>query len=346
MNTNTILLLSDPQMDYAHYMLTDGLIQILGEENIIIYPFKRAYNGGIDDWYYLDDGKKGFTTPIEQSKVWKNIPQWNIDDIIHGIKSGVFQFVTLFSARTYAIKAIEELIEKMGKENLPPIVFVDGEDYTDIRWNIITRYSPICYFKRELVMDLSSQNIYPLPFSAITNNLPNIDDTKKDIDVFFSCGRTYPLRDDFLRRLLRLRRERNINFVGGSEPSLPEQNTAFRATYKDYHRYIARSKIGISVRGFGMDTVRRWEVPTWNTLHICNKLNIIIPDDFKDKENIVYFKNDLSDFEDLILYFLENEEEQCKIASKGKEHLWKYHTTKARTTYFLSIVEKCLGGEM
>lgn len=322
-------------MDYLHYMLTDGLVQILGEENVVMYPFKKAYAGEVDDWYMLDDGKNGFTAPLEQSRCWESLPKLGIEDVIEEIKSGAFEYVVFFSARTYAVKAVEELRERI---NLPPVVFIDGEDYDVIRSDIIARYSPICYFKRELTTDLSSHGIFPLPFSAITNNLPDVDDTKKDIDVFFSCGRTHPLRDEVLRKLLRLKKEKSINFIGGSEPSLPEQNTGFRLTCRDYHSHIARSKIAISVRGYGRDTVRRWEIPTWNTLHLCDKLDILIPDDFTEGENIVYF----GDLEEKVMYYLENNEERERIARKGKEHLWKYHTTAARARYFLSTIDNCL----
>lgn len=325
-------------MDYLHYMLTDGLIQVLGEENVILYPFKKAYAGEVDDWYMLDDGKTGFTAPIQQSMCWENLRQLDIKDIIQDIKSGEFEFIILFSARTYAIKAIDELRREIG--NLPPIVFVDGEDYDSIRGDIIARYTPLCYFKRELECDMSSHGIFPFPFSAITNNLPDVDDTKKDIDVFFSCGRTYPLRDEVLRKLLRLKKEKNINFVGGSDPSLPEENTSFRLSCQDYHRHIARSRIGISIRGYGMDTLRRWEIPTWNTFHLCDKPGFLILDDFTDGENIVYFKID--DFEKKVMYYLENNDEREKIARKGKEHLMNFHTTAARAKYFLSVIQNRL----
>lgn len=325
-------------MDYMHYMLTDGLVQILGEENVIIYPFKKAYAGCVDDWYMLDDGKRGFTSPLEQSKCWENLKQHNIKNIIQGIKNGEFEFIILFSARTYAIKAIDELRREIG--DLPPTVFVDGEDYDSIRDDIIARYTPLCYFKRELVRDMSSHGIFPLPFSAITNNLPDVDDTKKDTDVFFSCGRTHPLRDEVLRKLLVLKKEKNINFIGGSDPTLPEENTSFRLSCQDYHRHIARSRIGISVRGYGMDTLRRWEIPTWDTLNMCDKPGFLIPDDFTDGENIVYFNT--GDFEKKVMYYLENNDEREEIARKGKEHLRKYHTTAARAKYFLSVIQSRL----
>lgn len=325
-------------MDYLHYMLTDGLIQVLGEENVILYPFKKAYAGGADDWYILDDGKTGFTSPIQQGKCWENLPELYINDIIKGLKSGEFEYIVLFSSRNYAVKALDELKLNLGDNT--PVVFVDGEDYDTIQAEIIRRYSPVCYFKRELTADLRRYSIYPFPFSAITNNLPDVDDSIKDIDVFFSCGRTYPLREEVLRRLLRLKKERGISFVGGSDPTLPEQNTSFRLSCRDYHRHIARSKIGISVRGFGRDTLRRWEIPTWNTLHICDKLDIIIPDDFTDNENIVYFNTD--NFEEKVIYYLENDDEREKIAKKGREHLMNFHTTAARAKYFLSVIQNRL----
>lgn len=347
-----ILLLSDPEMDYLHYQLTNGLIQLRGEENVIIYPFKHAYAGEIDDWYYLSDGKRGFTGAMDQGRVWKDLPRWGITDVVHAIKNGAFEFIVLSSARTYAIKALEEIKEMFGRIPLP-IVFCDSEDYTQLRRDILEKYHPICYFKRELLDTEENKKfcsvypIYPLPFSAITDHVPieqyDLPAEEKDIDVFFAAGLTYEIRERIVLLLDEMRKEEGIMFVGGTDPPPKgRKDLHFRENYDNYCKLMGRARINLTARGFGQDTVRRWEVACYSGEVMADNLYLQTPFPFTGGENIVYYDNDLSNLKALIRYYLKNEKERIKIGKAGKEHCFKFHTTRARAKYFLERVVECL----
>jgi len=343
-----ILYLVDYQLDYGAEMLLNGLYKILGKDNLIIHPFLRRYSEGIDKDYILPGGNRGYTSlPAQFSPL--DLVENDIDEILHGMQSGDFDFIVMASPREYVIKSMEVIREKFGKIPLP-VVFCDFEDYSSLRWDIVQRYDPICYFKRELVdtdenRKLCRQySIYPLPFSAITDNLAeDVPYEEKDIDIFFAAGLTHEIRERIVLLLDELRREESINFVGGIDPPPKgREDLHFRESYENYCKLMGRAKINITARGFGYDTVRRFEVMCYSGLVLADTLPLQTPFPFTDGENIVYYDNDLNNLKALIRYYLENEEERRRIGKAGKEHCFKFHSTFARAKYFLEVVKKCL----
>jgi spore maturation protein CgeB len=113
-----------------------------------------------------------------------------------------------------------------------------------------------------------------------------------------------------------------------------------RLSYRDYLTKIGQSKIAITVRGHGRDTVRYWEIPGYETLMFICDPGLEIPNDFVDGETAVFFKQDFSDLKEKIDYYLANDEERIKIAKAGHQHLLKYHTNKARAEYFINILNE------
>ena len=60
-----VLLIVHPEMDHMEAQVFVGLTQLLGEENVITYPFKKSYYGVSDNTYVLADGKIGMRSPYE-----------------------------------------------------------------------------------------------------------------------------------------------------------------------------------------------------------------------------------------------------------------------------------------
>jgi len=330
-----VLYLVHPEQDYGEYYLFNGLCEILGEENVVTYPFKKSYYGLPHDDYILDDGKKGFTAPGDNI-VGRKVNNWDFMAICERIEE--FDYIILTSARTYAVNALEQLKEVFNKLS-KPLIFTEHEDSTHLRTDIIKQYAPEVVFKRELVRGIDytykGQNIYSLPFSCAINSFPSFDDTKKEYSVFGIFGNTWPLRRDVVKLVLNMKMKNS--YVGMDTGNSTDGHTLLN--YKDFLEHIARSKIALSVRGHGRDTCRRWETAAYETLVMICDPGIIIPNDFEDGKHCVWFNKDLSDLEEKICYYLEHDDERIKIAKAGKEHLMKYHTNQARAKYFLDIVK-------
>ena len=332
-----ILLLSDPQSDYGAYYLFNGLCQVLGDNNVITYPFKKSYYGMTDDTYVLDDGKMGCTNP-GAFIVAREPNEWNIGEIAENI--GIFDYIVLTSGRTYAIAALKSLISIFGKCPCP-LIFTESEDGDSIRWDIINEFKPQVIFKRELLTNSPHKNIYPLPFSSANNSFPKVDDTIKKWDIFALFGMTHPTRRDIMEKLIAMDYPNACLGVDTKSlrGDLQGKNRKLEG-YKEYLTGIAQSKIALSIRGHGRDCCRFWEIPAYETLMMMHDLGIQIPNPFKDGVHAVYFKEDGSDLKEKIDYYLAHDEERIKIAKAGKEHLLKNHTNKARAFWFLSIVKQ------
>ena len=345
MNIKKVLYLTHPEMCHLEYHIFNGLCEILGDENVITYPLKRIYFGEVADDYVLDSGQKGFTEPPEYI-----LPRKKIEKSMEEIKKEVDTFdLILFSNRTYARRALDELRNLITQ----PLALVDGEDGDDIKWDLVRRYKPDFYFKREYLRGQQIKYptsfqppIIPLPFAAVDNTRPIVDDVQKEISVFSVHGFTNEMRGRATELLLSygipnayVWINQDFYFSKFNPYTEEELKKTTRFGYIDFLKMIAKSKIGVAVRGWGRDTLRRWEIPMYETLLFTHDIGLEDPNPFEDGKTCVMFKNDFSDFKEKIQYYLENENERIKIARAGKEHLYRYHTTEKRVNYMLEHIK-------
>lgn len=314
-----VLMLADPEMDHLAYMMFDGLCKVLGAQNIFVYPF------------VLNDGKKEYTAPPGYASSHEN-PMLPFDELAGMMDE--FDIVYLSSARTYAVKALNQFKERFGSK-MAPLVFSEGEDYQSLCTIEMIKhaFNPVVCFKRELLQtDLDTRKdlypLYPLPFSAITDNLAP-DNPDKDIDVFALFGNTYPIREDI------------VKLINSSDlPKKYKIQVGIDHFSKQYHEVMARAKINIIARGWGCDTLRRFEAPCYSGLVMSDNMPILTPYPFKDGEHIIYFKNSLAGLVQIIDEFLKSDQDRMRIGNAGREHCMKYHTTEARAKYFMEKIEE------
>jgi glycosyl transferase family 1 len=331
-----VLFVDHPEADFLSGVLYMGLKEILGED-VIDYPFKRSFHGetheypscyesgsGTSPWHSWrrgDDGRAvGTTSPF----AWMpSLPgrAWTEDEVIDALWKKEFDLVILASPRTYNIKDLRELVRKTGRSAMPPIVFVDGEDYSTFRWDIVDEFRPCVYLKRELLAlpNDGRVRIEPFPFAS---PVPVTPAKEKDIDVLFLGGGTWGERNmacDVLKNTF------GDRFVGG---------VGVQFGYNEYLDAINRSRIAISVRGWGFDTLRYWEIPSFETLLVADSIPIIKPHPFEQSRTCVYFSSP-QDLITAVRCFLEDEQSRVNIARAGNEHLRKYHTARARAQQLL-----------
>ena len=333
-----ILFLSHPEQDYLCAMTFNGLCELLGEENVILYPFKLSYMGprpnmpGYNDFAYLlhNENKRGMTgwSPYIKPRRLRIYP---MEEIIDNEMDKI-DLIILSSPRHYPVHALRFIKKYYGK--IPkPLAFLDGEDSEGLREDLIEEFKPNFIFKRELIHFIPG--VHPLPFSAIVPHLDVYNDLcalPKTLDIFALFGNTHEIRSRTVKFLL----EQNYpnSYIGIDTGALPWQDDK-RFTIpplKGYHEYLkamASAKINIVLRGHGRDTVRYWEAAAFETLMLVKDPGIIIPNPFIDKEHCVYFNNN-EDLKEKIDYYLSHETERAAIAESGKAHCLKYHTNRAR----------------
>lgn len=116
---------------------------------------------------------------------------------------------------------------------------------------------------------------------------------------------------------------------------------AFIDSYEEYAKTINKSKMWLAtLAAFGDVTPRHFEVLGSGTLLFCQE----IPESYKfllkDEINCVSYKNDLSDFEEKILYFLENPDQYEKIVLQAVGFFHKNWTWEHRTDDLVKELEK------
>ena len=333
-----VLFLDHPEADFLSAIMYLGLTQELGAENVIEYPNKPSFHGIVHRYpacYPVgsqgvqQEGAEGVTGPFAWMPA---VPaqNWSRDRVVDGLLGNEFGLCIVASPRRFAVEAFHELSGLVGRNRMPTTVLIDGEDYADIRWDIADPIRPHIYFKRELITRAhgrTDMRIEPCPFASpigpvhamALEERPAGVPVVKDIDVMFLGGATWPgraqvndaLRASFGDRVL----------LGGGR------------SYPEYLDAIARSKIAISVRGHGYDTLRFWEISSFSTLLVCDETPLIMPEPFIDGKHCRRF-NSPQRLIEVVKEALDADWRQT-AAFNGNAHLRAHHTARARARYVL-----------
>jgi hypothetical protein len=229
------------------------------------------------------------------------------------------------------------LIREIGKIEIP-VVLCDHEDASRIRRDLQTEFGAKLIFKRELLND--ERDCVPLPFSSPADRYPEIPEgQERPIDLLFLMGLTWPMRNQIYDAVRSLRSECNVYAALAPDPDPNNQDEPL--PWEKYIEQMGRAKIAVSVRGFGNDTCRYWEIPPTGALMLCDHLPIKIPNPFQEGVHVARYR-DPEDFKSKVRHFLSNVEGREKLAAAGREHALKYHTCKARAEWFLENARRVM----
>ena len=347
-----ILWLVHLEPDYGESMLYDGLCRVLGDENVVDFPYKYTLHGETEivqnknvgkyleaqntpvDFYGVDPKSYlGQPGQISVPYVWM-IPHKGVDydyaDILHMVNTQYFDLIVLAHPRSVAIWFLELLFRDLGDiHQKTPIVMCDFEDYYELRHDIFEKFRINLAFKASYVQN--EPNIYGLPLCSPIIDNPNLrfDDSHKTIHVTARWGMTHALRPKVIEEI------KQVQAIVMTENSLP---------YREYLNEIALSKIGVSMGGHGhlnRNPNRHWEIPSYRTMLLCEDPHINYPHPFEDRKTCVFFDPSVDgDVKQKIEYYINHDQERQDIANAGHELLKTHHTTVARAKYFLDICRK------
>jgi hypothetical protein len=321
-----VLYLDHPEGDFLSAIVYTGLCQELGPENVVDHPYKLSYHGEIHryptPYEFEPPDKIGVTAPFSWM-VAQPGREWTRDEILSRLAE--FSLVLLASPRRYNVAALHEIIAAVGRDRLPPIAIMDGEDYTHIRTDLVEQFHPRVYFKRELLPNsYAGCRLEPFSFAS---PVMAVEPVEKDIDVLFIGGNTWAARGEACAALESAFGDR---FVGGIQAHVP---------HDQYLRTLARARVAVSVRGFGYDTLRVWEIPICpGTLLVADRLPILRPFPLVDREHALYFTSP-QELVEAVQRALEDEPWRARIAKAGNEHVQKFHTAQARARLLLDIAK-------
>ena len=322
-----------------------GLCRTLGCEQVIDYPYKALYHDPLRRVHHVPQVLGRLYEEAEVAALLRD--QW-------------FDLAVLSSPRYGTIAAWESLL-KYGP--MPPLVLIDGEDDALLRREVFHRYQCALYFKREYrshrgADDTLSQRAYPLPFAAIREIIPIAPVFQRDTDVSYAGRISHPKRQKAVEML---RHASGIKFLGGvyaeaddrqsklltglprlliklkGDPVVTVAQKGVKLSQVEYHTLLGRSKMALSIRGGGFDTLRYWEIVASGTLLLSEQPDIEIPNNFVHGKHALFFRPDLSDLVDLVRIYARDPQGCATMAAEGYKHLLQYHTCERRAEYFLGI---------
>ena len=318
----TVLFLNHPEADYGEYFLYNGLCELVGAENVWDFPYKKSYHGEFHtyDRPWCSDGK-GCTAPFE-FVVSRDVPERTMKDVIEALASRMISLVVLGSPRP----TVRDYLRLLTPAIDVPIVLHDGEDYEDIDFFKLTaEYQIKLVLKREFVLGKpipSGVFVRPFPFSCAR---PQVS-ADKTVDVLLAVGESHPARAAAREVVERISARVLCGHWGWTR----------------YAELIAQSKIAVAPRGHGHDTVRRWDIPAFNTLLMCERTNLIEDNPLRDGEHCVYYSGP-DELRDKLAWWVEHDAERERVARAGQDFVRQHHTNAARARRMLEWAKEVYG---
>jgi hypothetical protein len=360
-----ILFVVDELQDLTSDPLYLGLVRVLGQERVIDFPSKAIFH---------DPASKRWFLPQVPALGYCE------DQVRGLLRDGHFDLVCLASARDECIANLRriysretcppivfvdgaddkrirhEVVQEFGVRLYFKREFVwKGTSAAGRWWNCVRAFEG----DRRLF-----QHTYPLQISIPQDVLPMDLGIPKDIDVSFYGHVSHWKRPQALALIESLGRE-GFSVAGGVygsatdrqyklEPSrlsrfISKITNSRTVSYEDqrkklspdqYYRVVASSKIAVSIRGGGFDTLRYWEIVGQGTFMLSEEPDIVIPDNFEHRRHVVFCRPNLSNLKELVRYYVRHDAEREAIASAGHAHLLKHHTCEKRAAYFLDVCGK------
>lgn len=202
-------------------------------------------------------------------------------------------------------------MDRTGKRS---VAIIDGEDDDTIREPWPSRV-PV-YFKREYIAGRRyPANVRPLPFGAIPEPKPEPSVVEPRAFVAFHVE-NHPFRRDVVQALSSM----------GFSPS-PRTSTK-----REYNEMLARSLVGIAVRGGGWDTYRYWEIPYFGSVLLSQRPAIEIPQNFVEGLEATFFSS-VHELKSKLQSLLANPERTREMARLGTKACEERHLSvnRART---------------
>ena len=334
MDVKKVLFLRDPESDLGVTFLYYGLNRLLGDDNVIDFPYDSSYHGCQTWWKRPGEEKDYDTSPMSWMAEGVGGENLTFEDVIDRVRTKWFDVIVLSSPRLVAVETLYKIQNELQSIDIP-VVFVDAQDGSNFDWDIYDDSQAKLMFKRELFKscdDVKSATVYPLPFSGPLGGYPDLSGIERTCDVFFSLGKTWPIREDLYAELSLVKDDFNLHLhMTDNDPQ------SERLSWYEYIVAMAGSKIAISARGWGWDTCRYWEIPLTGALMLCDRVAINIPHPFVEDEHIVCY-DDAKDCIRKIKELLADDERRERIAAAGKAHALEFHTCKARAQYFVDTI--------
>jgi hypothetical protein len=369
------LFISNLGADYGEYMVVKGLVDLLGGEKVVVWPFKKTYVGEVDhypertvgDKRYFDSGaswSEKWTDP-KLYRAWEpsRFPEvpvsndgplafseklpltpWTFEQIEKALYSGEISTVIMGSVRWHSSIAWKEFLDKAGQRQLPKLILLDNEDYYQLRWDYVHEYKPAIYFKRTLVLEGNPRsdtwnNDVKVPIRPLPFSslwdVPWKPWNERKWDLMCVFGAT---------QILRQKVKETVVEVASEFPALKlYAQVGHPMNHAQWLEALADSKIVIDHQRMGTDTVRFWEATSSGAcvvsdLHLGMEPSLIPGVHFAQYDRDMSAEGDkqvFDGFRTTLRGLLSDLSAAEKIARAGYDEVRANHTAKAHAKYIL-----------
>jgi hypothetical protein len=314
---DTVAVVSGGSPDYLIDIVADGMVRLLGRENVYI------------KYYWLKPG-------IWEDRRYKHLYNLTAKQP-NKISLGECQ------ALVTSVRFPVEHIRKYKTEVGGVVAVVDGEDVGDLK----SRHLKIAdvYFKREYFRDLKypvktlnlpwgrqliptcyrryPEKVVNLSFGVVPLDyeIQNLNLDMKTGNAFFAGG----LSNDIRKQLKDMIVKSGFTYL----PNILDMNT--------YIEEVRRHWICIAPRGSGWDTYRYWEIPYIGSVLLCQNHPLKIDDDFVHGRSCLRFST-VEEARLIINQSLNDKEKLCSILKSGHELVMKKHLSIHRAMKVLDII--------
>ncbi|HOV72476.1 MAG TPA: glycosyltransferase [Candidatus Hydrogenedentes bacterium] len=311
-----LLFVTHPRPHYGLDILYDGLCAVLGDENVVEFPWKPSLHG-------------------QPPATMANYPcvfdrpgaRWTLDAVLNALDKGTFDAVLYGDLEQSLRRTTARRIVQAAAGT--PVFLFDAQDTCDDRRADMAEFLRIPsfagVFKREMLIGADyGPNVFPLPFAYPDGRVPTLLPDERPYDLFWAGHREFGLRRLYLERL----------------ESLTGQSFSLAFPQEDYVKVMRASRIGLNIFGMGFDTVRYWELPAHGCMLLAERLPIRVPHGFTDGINAVFF-DDMRELEEKLAYYIAHRNEIDPIARAGHAHFLRHHTGSARARQALAWMRQC-----
>lgn len=321
-----VLWISEPPgLDYLAAFVFLGLVEELGADSVVEWPFQHAYRDlGALPFAWLG----GRVAPARE---------WTASEVL----GGGFDLV-LASVRPSSIARLRQLIAARGRP--AHFALLDGEDSTHLEWGLVQEFRPDVYFKTSLSTTewvhhprerVAMRDTTRVVCTPLCTTFGTVEPAPKTIDVCFLGGnhwngprreataedrpRLKPILEHELRAKLR-----GFRLVTGNLP------------HGEFKVSVAESRIFVSPGGFGLEAVRTYEAMSCpDTLVIREDIaQHLTPWPFVHRATCLTFRQH-DEVPELCRIWLAREEERLAIARRGTELIQAHYTPRARARQIL-----------
>jgi spore maturation protein CgeB len=236
---------------------------------------------------------------------------------------------------------LERKLEYIKEERIDLVFTHHHEiDLYEKKTEVNFEYWPFA-MNHELFYDYKLPKLYDLTFTGLLRN-PHYPETQTDVRIKVQ-NKLFRTVGEF--RFSKKRKYRKYRIFWQARPTNSLVARVSRVAHQevflpfaDYAKHLNKSRVCLNALSpANLISPRYYESMATKCLAYCQESKLY-DGLFEEGVHYISFKEDLSDYNDKLLYYFENEDERSKIVERAYTHVRENHTWEKRISRFTDVV--------